>query len=99
MTPVLPLHGVTVALLPSIAGIAVFWMMGTPFGPLAPVSASSLSARGRGLVVLITALLLAFTASLLAAAVYESGAPAFSLFCAEFLSVSLHRGQILSVHI
>src|SRR3546814_6472228 len=96
MTPVLPLHGVTVAILASIAGIAVFWLMGTPFGLLAPVSALSLYARGRGLVVLNTVLLIAFAGSLLAAAVYADGAHDFALLCAAFLAVALCIGTIVA---
>jgi len=84
------------AIVASVAGIAVCWLTKTPFGLLAPVAALYLYARGRVVWLFNATLAIAFAGSMLAAAYYVSDMRDLALSWAAFFAVALCVGAIVA---
>ena len=96
MIAVLPRPGLGIAILASIAGIAVGWFTATPFGLLAPASALLLHARGRAVWLFFMTLVIGLAGSALAARFHEDGMLDAASSGASFFAVALCMGAVIA---
>ncbi len=97
MIAVLPERCLILGILASLVGCAVWWLTGTPFGLLAPISVLYLHLHGRAVRVLNAALVIALAVSVLAAWIPGGGAGGTAAFYVAFLALALCIGAIVTI--
>lgn len=96
MTAALPQRHLTTAILVSVAGSALSWLTGTPYGLLAPLSTLFLHVRGGLIALLCSVMAIALLGSATLAWLYPGATRALALPWTEFFVVALCLGAVFA---